>query len=248
MLSFSERRVFLSALPALGLTLGLAVFAPLAVAKDPPGPKPVIQSVAVIPATHMPLTFEYSASLFVPFIARQIVNRVNANLGETNAKIINDKLTAENLDLGKQLTELVVKQLQDAGLTVELLGNVERKPGAPDNVDYTKVTHNSDAILHVYFSDLTYQSPRGQSAYWPRVSTGALVYDKTGKKYLYESTSYLDRGAKESNTGYFDAKDDLSFESQEVMIDQTAKLRTNLERVTTQAGEYLGKNILLQSR
>lgn len=211
-------------------------------------PRTPIKSIAIIPASNKPLGFEYSASFFVPPIARGIINSVNAGLGESNAKIINDKLAAQGYDIGKQLTDSVVKQLQDAGFNVVVLTNIERKPGAPDDVDYTKIVHTSDAIFHVYFSEVTYQSPRGQSAYWPRVSALIQTYDKTGKTFLFETESFLDRGAKESRPGYFDAKDDLSFQDQEVMLTQIDKIRANLEGFTTKAALHLGKYAAEQSR
>jgi hypothetical protein len=124
---------------------------------------------------------------------------------------------------------------------VEVLNNVERKPGEPDEIDYTKVTHNSDAILHLYINELMYQTPRGQSAYWPRVSTTLVAYDKAGKNDLFEVNTYLDRGAKESKPGYFDAKDDLSFADQDVMLKDVSKVRTAFDRIATQAAQYLSK-------
>jgi hypothetical protein len=241
MVTFLQRRAIFSMLCALML-------AACNTTPKNDTPRTPIKSIAIIPASNTPLGFEYSASFFVPPIARGIINRVNAGLGEVNAKIINDKLAAQGYDIGKQLTEGVVKQLQDAGFSVEVLTNIERKPGAPDDVDYTKIAHNSDAIFHVFFSEVTYQTPRGQSAFWPRVSASVQVYDKTGKNYLFETETYLDRGAKESRPGYFDAKDDLSFQDQEVMLTQIDKIRANLEGFTTRAAQYLGKSAAEQSR
>lgn len=241
MFYFQQRRAVFFVLPAL-------LLAACGSAPKNDTPRAPIKSVAIIPASNTSLGFEYSASFFVPPIARGIINRVNANLGEANAKIINDKLAGQGYDAGKQLTEAVVKQLQDAGLAVEVLTNVERKPGSPDDVDYTKIAHKSDAIFHVYFSEIIYQTPRGQSAFWPRVTSSIQAYDKTGKTYLFEAVSYLDRGAKESRPGYFDAKDDLSFKDQEVMLGEVEKIRADLEKITTQAAQFLSKSMLEQSK
>lgn len=236
----SRRRVVLTALSMLTL-LTLTACGSSPKNKVAQAPRAPIKSVALIPAYNKPLAFEYSASIFIPLPVRIALNSSNAAIGEANAKIIKDKLKAEGYDIGKQLTDQVVKQLQDSGLVVEVLNNVERKPGEPDEIDYTKVAHNSDAILHLYFNELIYQTPRGESAYWPRVSTVLQAYDKTGKTDLFEVNTYLDRGAKESKPGYFDAKDDLSFADQDIMLKDVSKVRMAFDRIATQAAQYLSK-------
>jgi hypothetical protein len=95
---------------------------------------------------------------------------------------------------------------------------------------------------------VTYQSPRGQSAYWPRTSTTVHAYDKTGKTYLFQADTYLNRGAKESRPGNFDAKEELSFADQDTMLVQIDKVRANLEQVSKQAAQYLGTRVVEQSR
>jgi hypothetical protein len=247
MISISRRSAVLAALSTLALlTLSACSSAPKnKVAEAPRAP---IKSVALIPAYNKPLAFEYSVSHFVPFGISNVLNGVNAGIGKANAEIINDKLKTQAYDIGKLLTELVVKQLQDGGLVVEVLDKIERKPAEPDDIDYTKLTHQSDAILHLYFNEVMYQSPRGQSAYWPRVSTTLIAYDKTGKTDLFEINTYLDRGAKESKSGYFDAKDDLSFADQDIMLKDVAKVRVALDRIATQAAQYLSKRAIELSR
>jgi hypothetical protein len=247
MISTSRRRIVLTALSTLTL-LTLSACGSTPKNKVAQAPRAPIKSVALIPAYNKPLAFEYSASIFVPLPVRIALNSSNAAIGEANAKIIADKLKTEGYDIGKQLTAQVVKQLQDSGLVVEVLDKIDRKPGDPDEIDYTKVTHNSDAILHLYFSELIYQTPRGESAYWPRVSTVLQAYDKTGKTDLFEVNTYLDRGAKESKPGYFNAKDDLSFAEQDIMIKDISKVRVAFDRIATQAAQYLSKRAVELSR
>jgi hypothetical protein len=247
MIYTSWRRIALTAASAL-IILSLAACGSSPKNKEPAVPRAPIKSVALIPAYNKPLAFEYSVSHFVPFGISNVLNGVNAGIGKANAEIINDKLKTQGYDIGKLMTELVVKQLQDSGLVVEVLDKIERKPGEPDEIDYTKLTHNSDAILHLYFNELIYQTPRGESAYWPRVSTVLQAYDKSGKNYLFEANTYLDRGAKESKSGYFDAKNDLSFADQDVMVKDLSKVRVAFDRIATQAGQYLGKRMAELSR
>jgi hypothetical protein len=242
MVSFSKRRMVLSTASALALA------ACGSTKNEPETPLVPIKSVAIIPAVPIELGFEYSVSLFAPPIVRSILNSVQSGIGEANAKIINDKLVAQGYFLSKELTDQLVKQLQNEGIEVEVLDKLRRNPKDPNNIKYPELVHNSDFILHLYFNELVYQSPRGQSAFWPRASTTVEVYDKSGKKYLYQTGTYLYRGARESSSGYFDSKEEMSYPSQDLMVEQFDKVRSEIERHVTLAARALSKQILAQGR
>ncbi len=243
MVSFSKRRMVLStasavALAACGSTKN----------NEPEAPLVPIKSVAIIPAAPIELGFEYSISFLAPPIIRSILGGVQSGVGEANAKVINQKLVAQGYSMNTELTNQLVKLLQAEGIEVEVLNNFRRNPKDPDNIKYPLLEHKSEMILHLYFNYLIFQSPRGQTAFWPRVSTAADVYDRTGKKYLFGGSTYLDRGQNETSVGRFDAKEDMAYSGQEAMLEQFDKVRADIERYVNTAAVSLSKQLLAQGR
>jgi hypothetical protein len=243
MVSFSKRRMVLSTASAVALTACGSTKN-----NEPEAPLIPIKSVAIIPAAPIELGLEYSVSLLAPPIVRGIISGVNAGIGEANAKIINEKLVAKDYFLSKELTSQLVKLLENEGVEVEVLNNLRRNPKDPNNIKHSLIEHKSEYILHLFFNEFVYQSPRGQTGYWPRASTTVQIYDKSGKNYLREVGTYLYRSSSKPYTGYFESKDDMSYASQELMLEQFDKVQADIERHVTLAARSLSKQILAQGR
>ena len=146
--------------------------------------KPTIRSIAIIPATDPSwFSFEnFSAIVYavpVTFFANKLDSR-------HKAKLFNDQMKAQPPPLDSTLTEAVATALRGYGFTVEILDDVKRPPGDPDNIDYDNVSTHSDAILHLRIDEVGLYSSHTSTDYLPRVNISAKLFVKGLDDDVYE--------------------------------------------------------------
>ncbi len=126
-----------------------------------------VASAAIIPASDP----RWSPPVGYPF--QLWVNKVDS---KTKAKKFNEKMGLQKATLGSDLTGLVAAQLRDFGFTVDILDNVSRPEDDPDDVDYTTVRAQADAILHLKIvDDGMYSGPVSRN-YIPRLNASGKLF------------------------------------------------------------------------
>jgi hypothetical protein len=159
------------------------------------GPKPVIRTVALIPAT-LPQQYSIQSTTAIQFLI-PIAAAAAAIDSKAKAKTFADKLRSPDFQIDQELTGAVVESLKAKGYEVTLLQNIQRSADSPDYFDYPKLSHSADATVHVYFSDVGLESPRGKTEFFQRVNVTGMVYVPQNKTYPYESSIFYGIDAKE---------------------------------------------------
>jgi hypothetical protein len=155
--------------------------------------KPLIHSIAIIPATNPTwYSFENAAPpIGYPF--QYWVNKVDS---KNKAKAFNDKLNEPPLNLGTAVTQEVAAALQSRGFKVEILEDIKRPAAEPDNVDYDKITTHADAILHLWIDEVGLYSAHTSTNYIPRVNIFARLFVKGQEDNVYDNNLYYGVDAK----------------------------------------------------
>lgn len=185
----------------LKLTLSIAaVLLTAACANQPKAvlAKPVVRTIAIIPATS-PATYSLENQSAVQFLI-PLAATVNYLDSKSKAKTFNEKLLAEPSALGASLTDEIAAALRGHGYRVQILEAVTRPAGDLDNVDYDKVTASADAILHLRFTEVGLFSPRSSNSYLPRVNAQGTLFVKGRNDYLYDQEIYYGVDARSGNS------------------------------------------------
>jgi hypothetical protein len=156
-----------------------------------------IRSIAVIPATNPRW---YSFENAAPPVGYPFQFWVNKLDSKNKAKRFNDELASEPNRLGTEFTDEVVAALRGYGFTVEILDGVPRPVDDPDNVDYDKISANSDAILHISLSEVGLYSAHMSQKYIPRVNASGKLFVKGHDGTLYDEDIYYGVDAKKGKT------------------------------------------------
>lgn len=152
-------------------------------------PKPVVKSIAIIPALspgHYSVDGRSAAAAAVNPLGVLFQDPERRQKEQVFAQRMPDP----NFQPGAQFTNAVAQALRDLGYRVEVLENIPRYPEDPDDVDYAKLTYTADAVLHLYFRVAgIHSSPLGRN-YVPRLNAGATLMAKGYSKNLYKDTTY----------------------------------------------------------
>ena len=171
-----------------------ATVAGCATKSGPIGPKPVVKSIEIIPAT-LPTYYSLQNLSAVQFLVPIAALGYSMNSKE-KAKQLTERLPAATFRIDDQLTNTVAELLRQKGYAVSVLSDAKRRPDSPDWFDYEQVPHSADALIHVYFSDVGVESPRSTTDYIPRMNVSVMSYTKQNKGYPYETTIYYGVDAK----------------------------------------------------
>lgn len=185
----------------LKLTLSIAVVLLATACANQPKPvlaKPVVRTIAIIPATN-PATYSFENQSAVQFLI-PLAATVNYLDSKSKAKTFNEKLLAEPSVLGANFTDEVASALRGHGYQVQILEAVTRPTGDLDNVDYNKVVAGADAVLHLRFTEVGLFSPRSSNNYLPRVNAQGTLFVKGRDDYLYDQEIYYGVDARSGNT------------------------------------------------
>lgn len=143
-------------------------------ASRPVTPAPAFKAIAVIPVASPESIYTQNRMLAAPLvpvlIAGSIANRIKTNE-------FNERMTVARVALGPKFTEILIEELRAQGFSAYALDRFARDPAAPDSINYETLP-TDDAVLHVWFSDLSMDSPRTSTDYLPRVNVDASFYPK----------------------------------------------------------------------
>jgi len=187
--------------------------------KRPAQPKEVIQKISLIPV--MPPASLYTKNdLFIPFAPPLPVHLASTAANRNKSAEFNQKMESTRLMLGSKLTSAIQEELQSAGFEVTVLNNVERHKDDPEDIDYAKLP-TRNAVLHVWFSDVSMYSSRMSSVYLPRMNVSThLLPRPESEDAVYSETLYY--GADSRGDKYWSIPSDpkYSYPSFNEMIDR----------------------------
>lgn len=191
------------------------------------GPKPVIRSVALVPAT-LPQSYSLQSTTAVQFLI-PLAALAAASDSKAKAKVFTEKLSAPDFQIDRDLTEAVAGALKAKGYEVTVLQNLQRLPGSPDYFDYSKLTHGSDATAHVYFSDVGLESPRGRTEFFQRLNISGMVYVPVNKSYPYETTIHYGIDARDGKDWAIAADAQHVYPNFEFVVNNLGTVRANFK-------------------
>jgi hypothetical protein len=205
------------------------------------GPKPVIRSVALIPAT-LPQQYSIQSTTAIQFLI-PIAAAAAAVDSRAKTKAFADKLRSPDFQIDQELTDTVVASLKAKGYDVTVLQNLQRSVDSPDYFDYSKLSNSADAMVHVYFSDVGLESPRGKTEFFQRVNATGMVYVPQNKTYLYEASVYYGIDAKEGKDWAIMADPKHVYPSFEFVLNNLDTARANFKIGVKLVAERLADQI-----
>ena len=151
-------------------------------------PKPTIKSIAIVPATTPTAYTLDNRNGAIGLLIPGIVGIAYSMENKTKAKVLTERLTASRYSPGVEFTNAMAAALREQGYTVQILENVARDPGSPDDIDYEKLNYSADAIVHAYFFEMGLYSGHFSINYQPRVNATGTVFVKGRSDYLYSES------------------------------------------------------------
>jgi hypothetical protein len=203
--------------------------------------KPVIKSIAIIPATE-PAWFSFenvSAMVYVVPISFW-GNKLDSR---HKAKLFNEKLRSEPTSLAADFTNAVAQSLRAQGFDVEIMADVKRISGDPDNVDYDKLTTRSDAILHLWLSEAGLYSSRTSLDYIPRVNGSGKLFVKGQDDNVWNNDLYYGVDAKKGKEWAILPDPKFVYPSFDAVMANMGDVRLALDTAAVEIGKKMSEQI-----
>jgi hypothetical protein len=209
-------------------------------------PKEPIKTVALIEARELPVEFDISLGMWRHFVPFGVAGAANSNSSAFIAKAM-PKFQAEKYAPSGVFNRAVIKALEDAGVKVSIIKDLERSESKPNKIKYPQVKHDSDALMHLAIDYYVFQLPKGQEKFWPRVDSWAYVYDKSGKTEILSTSASHGWDYKEGkDPGYFNVSQDMTFASEEAMAENPKKFADVFNQIMKTQAEYMVQDLLKQ--
>ena len=114
---------------------------------------------------------------------------IQAGIDKANSDTYTNMVKRSNVSFSEIVTSSLKKQLEEKGYTVVLANDVTVPLTADEkNFNYSSITANTDAILHVWYTENGYISPLDSTDYQPWVVIRARLIDSKSKADLYLRT------------------------------------------------------------
>lgn len=151
--------------------------------------KPVVRTIAVIPAT-TPMHYTVDGRSIFDKVAFPLgALRQDSERGEKEQQFAK-RMPAPGFTPGEQFTAVVTQGLRELGYRVEVLDNLPRDPEDPDDVDVAKLLPRADAVLHLYFREIGVHSRPVRRNYVPRLVAAGRMKAGNYPKDLYYNIMY----------------------------------------------------------
>ena len=203
------------------------------------GPKPVVRTISILPAS-LPQYYSLQNLTAVEFLVPIVGLGYMLNAKE-KAKLLTDRLPTPTFRIDEDLTSAVAESLRSKGYVVTVLADIERVPGDPDWFDYERVPHSTDALMHVYFSDVGVVSPRTTPNYLPRVNVSVIAYVPQNKSYPYETTLYYGIDAKAGTDYSVMADPKHSYPDFDFIVNNLDLVRSNIRASLNDIGQRIAE-------
>jgi hypothetical protein len=206
----------------------------------PPLAHKEIRSIAVIPATN-PRWYSFeNAAPPVGYPFQFWVNKIDS---KSKAKRFNDELASKPNRLGTEFTDEVVAALRGYGFTVEILDSVPRPVDDPDNVDYDKISANSDAILHISLSEVGLYSAHLSQKYIPRVNASGKLFVKGQDDTLYNEDICYGVDAKKGKTWAILSDPKFAYSNFDAVMAHVDEIRSSFSIGTLEIAKLMSEQV-----
>lgn len=176
-----------TALTHLGAALCAASLGPLAGCGTTKRPDPVpYREIAVIPVASPTSLYTQNRIVAIPLVPALIINGA---VNRSQTARFNERMQPQLVALGPAFTTMLVEELQANGISAHVLEGLNRTPDAPDEINYSAAP-TQDAVLHVWFTDVSMDSARTSTFYLPRVNVGAAFLPRRDADGLREDLVY----------------------------------------------------------
>jgi hypothetical protein len=202
--------------------------------------KPVIKRIAIIPASNPKW---YSFENAAPPVGYPFQFWVNKLDSKNKAKLFNEKLNSQPLNLATDFTEEIASSLRGYGFTVEILEGLTRPANDPDNVDYDKVSSNADAILHLWVSEVGLYSSRLSVNYIPRVNASGKLFVKDHDDDVYDGEIYYGVDAKKGKEWAIVPDTKFAYPSFDAVMSNIDDVRSAFEVGTLEISKRMSEQI-----
>ena len=205
-------------------------------------PKPTINSIAIIPALS-PVVYKLEnrdavvTGLFP--MARYAYEQSNLAKSLEFSKMLN----VPQFSPGAEMTNAIVEGLRSRGYVIEILGGVSRNPVHPEDIDYTKLSHKSDAVLHLFFSEVGLYSPPTSANYFPRVNASGRLIVKSSQEYLYDETIYYGVDARAGKSWAIVADEKLIFPDYDYVRNNIELVRSTFSAGVREVSKRMAEQI-----
>jgi hypothetical protein len=174
--------------------------------REPDYPRGRIKSFSLIPATP-PSYFSYEEADLKGSTAFMLLPSLGPGMSaqkEAKVAAFNTQMRAYKTSLDIALTEATVHELVNLGYKITVLENIDRRVNKPDNVDYDRLTYESDAVLHLFFNLVGVNYSRKSGRILPQLNTGGIVAVKGRNRYVANKTVFfgIDANSTDQELGF----------------------------------------------
>jgi hypothetical protein len=228
------------------LSISFLLCACSAAPKESELPKPIIKSLALIPAT-APNAYRYgfsdvSGALAAFFFKKG--QKSNTDRKKAHEDKFDDAMKARSLGLDRDFTIALIAELTTLGYKVTILESFDRDVHSPDYVNYKALNYQADAVLHVYFGEIGVYAPKNGTPFFPQLNTAGVALMKGRKKYLYDDAVYYGVDADPKDTMLSIAPvPSNGFADFEDVIANLDKLQDNLRLAIPKIAKRMASNI-----
>jgi hypothetical protein len=207
-------------------------------------PKEPIKTVALIEARELPVEFDISFGMWRHLIPFGVAGAANSNGSAFIAQAM-PKFRAEKYDPSGILNRTVIKGLENAGIQVSIIKDIDRSESRPNRIKYPQVKHDADALMHLAINYYIFVLPKGQQVFWPQVDSWVSVYDKSGKNEILGATASHSWEYKiGQDPGYFNVPKEMSFATEEAMVENPKKFADVFNQIMTTQAEHIVQALL----
>lgn len=218
---------------------------PLALLAGPAraGTSPAAVEIAVIGAT-APQSFTLRNKTPVGFLV-PLANAAAWADSLAKEKQLNEQLRADGPALAEALSARVVEQLNAQGLRAQLVPDVQRKPGAPDDLDLTQLAPalGRELLLQLSISEAGFLSGRFSRDYLPRLNVHALVYRLSRRDWPYDADLYYGVDARRGQDWALESAPRYAFPSFDALLGDLALARESLQAALDPLADRIARQV-----
>jgi hypothetical protein len=203
--------------------------------------KPVIKSIAIVPATN-PADYRLENVSAMQFVI-PLAATANYLDSREKAKQFNAKLAEQSSPLAANFTEAVASALRGYGYQVQIVGDVTRPADDPDTVDLSKVSTGADAVLQIRFTDVGLYSPRSSTRYLPMVQAHGTLFVKGLKDHLYDEDIWYGVNARKGKSWAIEADEKIGFDNFEAVMANVGTIGKVFETGASEISKRLSEQV-----
>ena len=200
-----------------------------------------IKRIAIIAALDPPT---YTLKNAAPPLGYPMQFWVNKADSKKKARLLNERLRASPMGLGAVLTQNVMEALRERGYTVDVLEGISRTTDdPPDDVDYSRVHADADAVLHIWISEVGIYSSPMSALYLPRVNASARLFMQGHEDLLYEEDLYYGVDSREGKSWGIAPDPKFSFPTFDDVMGRIDEVRGSFDTGAQQIGKRMAEQI-----